>query len=302
MQSLPLDYDPDLLDVERMAVTEKRVHSIESDLGQIAQRLAKLEGHKDESAAPHKSPNAALIAVLSVLGMAVIWYWSWVGTQVVAQGKQISQILTILSPEIVKKASSQPENPQSAKQVEQIVKKAMKQGERLDPALVSEAGAKFTDAVDRTPDAWRAATALLDYASFLNVNAPNPQPIMQLNETPTKYLPQQLEGRVAIGRVLGTAQFPNLPEAHPLNQPDQNANLASGPAFFLIRNGDFVLDGMLLKNVIIQDSQVIYDGGPLVLQNVYFVNCTFKIKRQPKSLEFARAIFGAHPSVNLKQG
>jgi hypothetical protein len=97
MQSLPLGYDPDLLDVERMAVTEKRVHSIESELGQIAQRLAKLEGHKDASAAPQKSPNAVLIAVLSALGVAVIWYWGWVGTQIVAQGKQISQILAIIS-------------------------------------------------------------------------------------------------------------------------------------------------------------------------------------------------------------
>jgi hypothetical protein len=153
MQPFLFDCDPGLLDIETMAVTEKRIHEIESDLGKFAQRIAKLEGHKEGSATPHKSPNAALIAVLSALGIAVIWYWGWIGTQVVKQGNQISQILVILSPELIQKAASRPSDPKSAQQVEQIAQKAMKQGERINPAVVSEAGTKFVDASKSAPEA-----------------------------------------------------------------------------------------------------------------------------------------------------
>jgi hypothetical protein len=150
-----------------MAVTDKRVRTIESELSQISQRLAKLEGHK-EGVAAQKSPNAALVTVLSILGAAAIGYWGWIGTQVVSQGKQISQILAILSPEIIKKASSNPSSPKSAKQVEQVVQQAIKQGNRIDPAVVADAGMKFIEASTRSSDAWGAAITLVNYHSFLN--------------------------------------------------------------------------------------------------------------------------------------
>ena len=49
-------------------------------------------------------------------------------------------------------------------------------------------------------------------------------------------------------------------------------------AFFVIDGGvDAVgLDGVYMKNVIIRNSGVVYSSGPVLLENVYFVNCTFK--------------------------
>src|SRR6266404_6353639 len=167
MQSLPHIYDPGLWDAETMAFSEKRFHTLESQVGQIAQRVANLEGHKEASSAPERS-NAVLIAILSVLGAGFIAYWGWLGVEVVTQGRQISQILTILSPETIKRASLRPGDPQSAEQVKQIVQKAVKQGERIDSTVVSEAGAKFVDASKNAPEAWDAAIALINYKSFLD--------------------------------------------------------------------------------------------------------------------------------------
>jgi hypothetical protein len=301
-------YDPDsCVTEETMAVTEKRVHSIEAELGQIAQRLAKLEGHKEASAIPRQSPNAVLIAVLSALGVAVIWYWGWIGIQVVAQGKQISQILAILSPEeIIKTASLRPNDSQSTKQMEQAVKKAIRQGERIDATVVAQAGAKFVDAATTAPDAWNAAVTLLDYKSFLNVGgvpapAPTPDADRQTFDVRFNYLTLTQNGAETI-QWLGTAHPPNLPELHSLNVPNENVNSQTGPAFLLIKYAQLSLDNMVMKNIIIQDSHIVFRGNPVQLENVYFVNCTFDVSREIRGRQFANAMFSASPSITLTAG
>jgi hypothetical protein len=309
MQSVFADpvYDPNSSDTEEtMAVTEKRVHAIESELGQIAQRLAKLEGHKEASAIPRQSPNTVLIAVLSALGIAVIWYWGWIGTQVVAQGKQISQILALLSPEqIIKNASLRPNDSQSTKQVEQAVRKAVKQGERIDANVVSQAGAKFVDAATTAPDAWNAAVALLDYKSFLNVDAPTPEPTpdadRQTFNVRFNYLSLTKDEAGSL-EWLGIAHPPNLPELHSLGAADENANSKTGPAFLLIKNAQLFMGNMVMKNIIIQDSHVVYRGDPIELENVYFVNCTFDVRREVRGQQFAKAIFSTSPAITFTAG
>jgi hypothetical protein len=151
-----------------MPISEKRFHVLESGLGDIVQRVSNLEGHK-EATATHKPTNTALIALLSLLGTAVLAYCGWLGIQVVKQGNQISQILIFLSPDLIKAAASQPTDAQSAKQVVQIVKQARKSGKQIDSGVVTEAGVKFVEAASNTtPGAWAAATELIDYKSFLD--------------------------------------------------------------------------------------------------------------------------------------
>ena len=290
-----------------MPITEKRVHSIESSVGQIAQRVAKLEGYKEASAGPDKSSNAGLITLLSILGIAVIGYWAWIGMQVVAQGKQISQILVILSPEIIKNASSRPEDSQSSTQVEKVVTRAMKQGQRIDPNVIAEAGFKFVGAASTAPEAWKVAVALLNYKSFLNTADTSSPSLTPNNETfNTQYSFFYSDSDPSArgqARWLGTSRPPDVPEAHPLDRPDENAGLTIGPRLLLVENARLLLDGMFIKNVIIRDSHVRYKGGSMELQNVYFENCTFDVSQQTRSQEFAKAIFSSpNTSITLKLG
>lgn len=287
-----------------MAVTEKRVHTIESEVGRIAQRVAKLEGHNEGTiralhGVSEKSPSATLITLLGILGAGLMAYLGWLGVEVVSQGRQISQILSILSPEIIRKAAAHPENPKSVKQVRDAVRKAMKGGERYDPEIISEAGSRFADASRESPAAWDAAISLLDYRSFLNVSYPRPEPVKLLDSKIAYYT--WFTAMPSLGKTytLGVSRPPNVAEVHAIGAPDENANLGLRPTFFLITEARLKLDGTVMKNVIIKDSQVDYYGGPIVLENVYFVNCTFAVMREPHGVELAKGIFAANPAVNL---
>ena len=280
-----------------MATQEERIKGVETHVGNIRERLGNIEGLLDgiTRVRTDRSPNAALITLLSILGVAVITYWGWVGVEVVSQGKQISQILGTLSPEIIKEASSRPDDPQSAKQVEQAVKRAMSQGYRVDPNVIADAGLKFADAGTRTAAAWQAATDLLNYRSFLNTG-PTPQPQLVPVEKMRNYKYQFHAPNQPIemmGRGIGVR--PNVAELHFIGQPDENAASLTGPLFLVIKGGSLILDSTYMKNIVIQGSHVSYRGGPLTMDNVYFVNCTFDIQQLPKGLEFAKAAFLIYP-------
>ncbi len=43
------------------------------------------------------------------------------------------------------------------------------------------------------------------------------------------------------------------------------------------------MDGYRMRNVIIQNAQIYYSGKAVILDNVYFVNCTFQINLSSNS-------------------
>jgi hypothetical protein len=62
----------------------------------------------------------------------------------------------------------------------------------------------------------------------------------------------------------------------------RNKNITNGPAF-LVLNGtgqDLKLDGLEIRHVEFDNLRVIYDGGPVILRDVRFVNCTFEIRKE----------------------
>jgi hypothetical protein len=67
-------------------------------------------------------------------------------------------------------------------------------------------------------------------------------------------------------------------------------SLISGPnAIAMGTEKGFVLDGFYLDNVVFENANIIYKGGPVVLQNVRFVNCTFDVRRSPQSEQLLEA-------------
>lgn len=55
----------------------------------------------------------------------------------------------------------------------------------------------------------------------------------------------------------------------------------------LVDGYDLVIDGLDARNVVFSNCKIIYSGGQISMDNVYFSNCTFEIVRQGK--DFARA-------------
>jgi hypothetical protein len=56
------------------------------------------------------------------------------------------------------------------------------------------------------------------------------------------------------------------------------------------------LDGYKVRNIIFRNSKIIYKGGPLEMQNVYFVDCTFDFQLTPNSRSLSNRILAFAPT------
>ena len=50
-----------------------------------------------------------------------------------------------------------------------------------------------------------------------------------------------------------------------------------------LSNGEQVLDGIHWYDVVFENVHIVYSGGPVELQNVRFINCTFDIKNDTRN-------------------
>jgi hypothetical protein len=176
----------------------------------------------------------------------------------------------------------------SLKHADELLQIARAEKLRLDPGLLASYGKQVAALSDEPVDsaaARRTLINLLDYRSFLNAEfVPS---LSQLTPATGK---SKYQSSVS---VLPNPEHPEWSAALTVffaggyAAPDKSARLESlsNPqpessefAFFVIEGGmhALVLDGAYMKNVIIRNSAVVYSGGPVLLENVYFVNCTFK--------------------------
>lgn len=60
------------------------------------------------------------------------------------------------------------------------------------------------------------------------------------------------------------------------------------------------LDRHIMRNVVFRDMQIVYEGGPLVLQNVRFINCRLIQAKPSKGVQEMLAAVLEPPSVDFK--
>jgi hypothetical protein len=60
-----------------------------------------------------------------------------------------------------------------------------------------------------------------------------------------------------------------------------------------------VLDGKLVRNVVFMGVTIEYNGGPLLMEQTYFVNCTFKSSRSSTAEAFLSAVLDG-PETSFK--
>jgi hypothetical protein len=63
--------------------------------------------------------------------------------------------------------------------------------------------------------------------------------------------------------------------------------------------GGFAIDGFELDNVVLNGVTIRYHGGPLILRNVWFVNCTFIVRQSQSGDQFLEVAALAEPSANI---
>lgn len=152
--------------------------------------------------------------------------------------------------------------------------------------------------MEDNPDSWKAALAFVGYRSFLNLSP--------IPEREWAGITENFTSRYS--RVIPLAGHGKRPEISPVGQApkDQAAvvqiigapfttNDKYGNRFVVLHDGDVLLDSMELKHVIIYNAHVVYKGGPLIMDDVYFVNCTFDLIRQNNTQGLANAILDDTP-------
>jgi len=279
---------------DNMATQEQRTKGLETAYVNIRERLSKIEGRFE---APHKSPNTIMIAILSMLGVGMIAYLGWLGVQTVDHGEKLAVIYQVLAPQLLEKLSSSPRNLGNIDQATKILAIARQTGERIDPTIVSESGKKFVEASSATPAAWRAAKAFLDYQSLLNsTGLPEmSSPAKDLSSAnyivipvyPGSRMPQQLNG-------FGTAPRDQSARLEPLGSTGTKVG-ETGAAIVVVEGADLTIDSMLIKNIVFRNSTIRYHGGPIQMENVYFVNCDFEVSQDQASRKFALAVLQSSP-------
>lgn len=152
--------------------------------------------------------------------------------------------------------------------------------------------------------ALKTLTNLLDYRSFMNAReVPNISNqvlehanfYFEINAKALRNAPQTIIG-VSFPR---DAKTVSGPQAALFIRIGDEGRVIHAPTDLVVKGLGFEieLDNYHVRNAIVRDATITYHGGPLILENVYFVNCTFRTTITPTGRLFADAILGHVPAT-----
>ena len=179
-----------------------------------------------------------------------------------------------------------------------------------DPNDISSAGMSFLDLGPARPKAWEAAQSYLAYRTTFNRDLTAVQSAQEIATTQVdpKLLSEQqsytihapdgfpLPTRLSFG---GNVPAERAAQMNLFGQENENANATRHDEVLLIDGGGFYIDHIVMKHVIFRDSTIIYQGDPVVMEDVIFVNCTFLLNNAPSAIAFARQVF-TNTAINFK--
>jgi hypothetical protein len=176
---------------------------------------------------------------------------------------------------------------------------------RLDTTVLARYGstvARLSEDPSLGTIAWGTTLAFLKYRSFLNVDeAPKfsdvdklsgqSVPHFELNFTPLPPPPHS-QANAILGFLLWAHHAGITSEKaakiYRLSKPSLETS-GGRYEFFIIdgEGGTITLDDQGMRNIIISNAVIKYGGGPVILENVYFVGCTFEMQQSRRSSELA---------------
>jgi hypothetical protein len=173
---------------------------------------------------------------------------------------------------------------------ETVLKIAKSVNAKLTPSALNNYGqlvSKLSESPSVSTIAWQNLTNAIDYRSFLNADY-----IPKLGDLTPAQKGDEYRSSLILRpneTVPAPAQSARL-ETLAAPQP-----VSSNFGLFVVEGGvDFlVLDGMYMKNVVVRNARIIYEGGPVKLENVYFVNCSFTLTNSRPVRELSNAILRA---------
>ena len=212
---------------------------------------------------------------------------------------QIPQTEALAAERKLQQASLDPADSSNIKRAKLVLAGARAAQIPIASSTLDGTGKRFVDASARTPESWNAALEFVNYKSSLKKAAPSLGPSTPSDNRLVYYFlfsPHGMEHpSVKSGGVAPRADAAQ----YDIIGRNQNAGLELGNAFLIATGGAQILDGMQFKNVIFQGVEIYYNGGPVLLTNVTFINCTFKMIAAQNSRGLATAILSPSESTTF---
>lgn len=213
-------------------------------------------------------------------------------SEVKSTNERIDKVLSdALNKLVANKSANIQNNKATLEKGELILSVARSVNAKLIPSALSNYAdyvSKVSESATLSAVAWQSLTHTVDYRSFLNADyvpkltdlTPWPQNDPYRSSVilrPDKLGPVPMRGP-AVFFSGGYVQPEKSARLEPLANPQ---SVPSKIGLFVVEDGwgSVVLDGMYMKNVIVRNAKVIYEGGPVKLENVYFVNCSFTLTK-----------------------
>jgi hypothetical protein len=179
----------------------------------------------------------------------------------------------------------------------------------LDRSVISELKTKIVLANKTEPNAWSVVLTLISYRS-LTINNPAPSPLrkpispgfgmhIDIRSSPTGELRApivMLCGFTTPDKAALYEEITPSPETPPIEHSEKDS---AEYAMVDLLGQTTRLDGMRLKNIILRNAHIVYNGRSVNLENVYFVNCTFEFERDPTTQQLAAKLLES-PSTTFK--
>ncbi|MGO9404657.1 MAG: hypothetical protein ACLPVW_14435 [Terriglobales bacterium] len=291
----------EILILQRLQQEQKeangRLEKIAERLGEMERRIAEVKGEVAGLSKPRTDVHWSVRNVLAPLLVAAIV--ALAGLAYHGLDTRLGNVEAFLRGNggfiaAIRLENVNPSDPQRAQEAEQILAQAKKAEIKISPEVIEKAGKKFIDAAKNDPAVWNAALAFVDYRSFLNVNTEpqlkNPLPIPDVEQ---HYFITNFTVHRPAFSVYGHAPVSQAAKLNLIGKAEPSPPY--GHAFILLVGDSVIIDDLEMKNVVFRDVHVIYLGGNFIMENVYFVNCTFEIVQQPNGQHLANSVLASSP-------
>jgi hypothetical protein len=287
-------------DSDEMALLDdlsKDLKELSKSHQKLGLKVASIEG---QLAAPKKAHNPYLVAVVAGCCTAFVVFLGWMAVTLVHLGTTLASIQQLLLSMGVKLAANNPADPEAQADAVATLERARKDSTFIPVPTIQEAGTRFIDAAQTAPKAWDVALKFVSYRTTLLQSVLLADTAQHLATTPanpalfSRYVWNDVPGRqLPRFTVGGDVPFDQSATAHPLSSPNLDAGRDRGKEVILGIGGSVAIDNTLMKHVVLRNVAVFYSGGPVVLDDVTFVDCTFVLMNVEAARNFALSVLAS---------
>jgi hypothetical protein len=186
----------------------------------------------------------------------------------------------------------------SIDRITQTLQEADKYGVRLPLRTISAVQATLRKTSEMTPtlsdDAIKAAsaaasTATIDIGLPPDMHGPMFSSLPEAKGSGWVFVPIATNTGPDNYGTIGIAREPDVAKMERIDSPVR-VESQYGPAFLAVKGLTATLDGWHLKHVVFQDMRLIYNGGPLLLESVYFFRCQLQCAPNENSWRLISAV------------